>query len=219
MMERQLSGDTVMLKVFGIKGSRASRTLWVCRELGIPFEHVQINFADPTTKTPEFLAVNPSGKIPAIDDEGFHLSESMAINVYLAKKHSSPLMPKDLQSEALVLQWSFWVMSEIEKPLLQVLFQRMKLPDDPQAAKYFRDRNPLNPELEKASIEALDKPLTVMNAHLAGRQYLLGNDFTIADLNVASVMAWAFGAKLDLSAKPNVHGWLSRCMARPAARG
>jgi glutathione S-transferase len=205
-----------MLKVYGIKGSRAVRTLWLCRELGLQFEQVQVNFADPSTKTPEFLAVNPSGKIPAIDDDGYHLAESMAINLYLAKKHPSALMPTDLQGEAQVLQWSFWVMSEIEKPLLQAMFQRMKPPADPEAAKYFRERNPLNPEVERAALEALEKPLAYMNAHLANKEYLLGKDFTLADLNVASVMSWAFPAKLDLSAKQNVQAWLTRCLARPA---
>lgn len=208
-----------MLKVYGIKGSRASRTLWLCREMGIPFEQVQVSFADPASKTPEFLAVNPSGKIPAIDDDGFHLSESMAINIYLAKKHQSPLMPKDLAGEAKVLQWSFWVMSEIEKPLLQAMLQRMKPPADPAAAKYFRERNPLNPEVERAALDMLEKPFAYLNGHLTGRDYLLGREFTLADLNVAAVMAWSFAAKLDLSAQPNIQAWLSRCMARPAAKG
>jgi glutathione S-transferase len=208
-----------VLKVYGIKASRALRTLWLCREIGLQFEQVPVSFADDTTKTPEFLAVNPSGKIPAIDDDGFHLSESMAINIYLAKKHNSSLMPKDLQSEAKILQWSFWVMTEIEKPLLAVMLQRMPAPPDPQAAKYFRERNPLNPEIEKTSIEALQKPLGILNEHLAKREYLLGNDFTLADLNVASVMIWAHRAKLDLSIRPHVAQWLTRCLARPAAKG
>jgi len=205
-----------MLKVYGIKGSRAARTLWLCRELGLQIEQVPVNFADPNSKTPEFLAVNASGKIPAIDDDGYSLAESMAINIYLAKKHASSLLPKDLHGEAKVLQWSFWVMSEIEKPLLQAMFQRMKEPADPAAAKYFRDRNPLNPDVERAALEALEKPLAYMNDHLTGREYLLGKDFSLADLNVASVMAWIIPARVDLATKPNVQSWLSRCLARPA---
>jgi glutathione S-transferase len=205
-----------MLKVYGIKSSRAARTLWLCRELGLAIDNVPVNFADPASKTAAFLAVNPSGKIPAIDDDGFSLAESMAINIYLAKKHSSSLLPKDLQGEAKVLQWSFWVMSEVEKPLLLAMLQRMKEPADPVAAKYFRDRNPLNPDVERAALEALEKPLTYMNDHLTGRDYLLGKDFTLADLNVASVLTWLYPARIDLSTKPNVQAWLSRCLARPA---
>ena len=207
-----------MLKIYGIKGSRAIRTLWLCRELNLPFEQLQVNFADASTKTPEFLAVNPSGKIPAIDDDGFPLCESMAINIYLAKKHSSALMPKDLQGEAKVLQWSFWVVTEIEKPLLIVMLQRAQF-KDAEAEKYFRERNPKDPALENASVEALQKPLALLNAQLANRDYLLGKDFTLADLNVASVMQWAPRAKLDLSAYPQVGKWLERCLARPGAKG
>src|SRR5438477_5049875 len=102
-----------MLKVYGVKVSRASRTHWLCRELGIDHEQVPVSFADPASKTAEFMAANPAGKIPTIDDDGFHLSESMAISIYLAKKNKSALMPTDLRSEAQVLQWSFWVMTEV----------------------------------------------------------------------------------------------------------
>jgi glutathione S-transferase len=207
-----------MLKLYGIKASRAIRTMWLCRELGLQYEHVKVNFADPSTKTPEFLAINPNGKIPAIDDDGFGLWESMSINFYLAKKHASPLLPKDLQSEALILQWSFWVMTEIEKHLLQVLLQRMPPLSDTQAEKYFRERNPRNPELEKASVEALQKPLAVLNEHLAKREHLLGKDFTLADLNVASVLIWATRSKLDLSSFPHAEKWLTRCLSRPGFR-
>ena len=207
-----------MLKVYGIKASRAIRVMWLCRELGLDFEHIKVNFADPSTKSPEFLAINPGGKVSAIDDDGFGMYESMAINFYLAKKYGSPLVPKDLQSEALILPWSFWVMTEIEKPLLVVLLQRMQF-TDPNAEKYFRDRNPKNPELEKSSIEALQKPLATLDAHLAKKAYLLGNEFTLADLNVASVLNWAVRSKLDLSGFPNVQRWLDVCLARPGAQG
>jgi glutathione S-transferase len=208
-----------MLTIYGINGSRASRNLWLCRELGLQYEQVQVSFADVATKTPEFLAINPSGKVPAIDDNGFGLWESMAINLYLAKKHASPLLPKDLQGEALVLQWTFWVMSEIERPLLVVLLQRAPLPTDPQLLKGFRERNPtLSPELEKTSIEALQKPLAFFNNHLATRTFILGDNFTLADLNVASVAVWASRAKLDMTAFPHVQQWLARCLSRPAAQ-
>ena len=207
-----------MLKVFGTKASRASRALWMCRELGVPFEHVEVHFADGSAKQPEFLAVNPNGKIPAINDAGFNLWESMAINIYLAKKHESPLMPSDLQQEMLVLQWSFWAMSEVEKPLLAVMMQRIELPDN-AAGQYLRSRNPKSPEAEQQALEALEKPLSVLDQHLATREYLLGPDFTVADLNVASVLSWALAGKLDLSAKPNLQKWLKRCTSRPAARG
>jgi glutathione S-transferase len=208
-----------MLKIYGIKNSRASRTLWMCRELGLEYEQVQVSFADGSAKSADYMAINPNGKIPSIDDAGFRLWESMAINVYLAKKHNSPLLPQDLQSEARVLQWSFWVMTEVEKYLLTVLLQRMEFPPDSQAGKYFRERNPKNPDAEQQAIEALKKPLSVLNEQLTGRDFLLGDEFTLADLNVASILSWAIASKLDLSATPELQQWLARCLARPAARG
>lgn len=207
-----------MLKVYGTPMSRAARTLWICREIGLEYEHVPVHFADGGTKAADYLAVNPAGKIPAIDDNGFRLAESMAINIYLAKKHGSHLMPKDLEGESRVLQWSFWAMTEIEKPLLNILMQRMELPPGSAIEKYFRERSPKDAKAEPAALEALRGPLTYMNEQLAQREYLLGASFTVADLNVASIMGFALMAKLDLSAYANVQQWLNRCMARPAAR-
>ena len=79
------------LKIYGVPLSRAYRALWMANELGLDYENVPIHFADGSAKTPEYLAVNPNGRIPAIDDNGFKLWESMAINLYLAKKHGSGL--------------------------------------------------------------------------------------------------------------------------------
>src|SRR5688572_28095812 len=98
IIERTDNKGVRMLNVYGIKASRAIRVMWLCRELGLDFEHVKVNFADPSTKSPEFLAINPGGKVPAIDDDGFGMYESMAIYFYLAKKHGSSLVPKDLKS-------------------------------------------------------------------------------------------------------------------------
>ena len=207
-----------MLKVYGHTRSRAARTLWVCRELGLQYEHIPTYFVDGGTKSPEFLAINPAGRVPAIDDEGFRLAESMAINIYLAKKHGGALAPQSLEDEARMLQWSFWAMTEVEKPLLTVLMQRMELPAGSDIEKYFRERSPKDPAAEQAALEVVQHPLSVLNAHLANREYLLGPSFTIADLNVASVLTLGLAAKLDFTPYPNVQQWLDRCMSRPAAR-
>jgi glutathione S-transferase len=207
-----------MLKVYGTPGSRAARTLWVCRELGLQYEHIPTHFADGGTKSPEFLAVNPAGRLPAIDDDGFCLAESMAINIYLVKKHGGELAPQTLEDEARMLQWTFWAMTDVEKPLLTVLMQRMQLPPGSDIEKYFRERSPKDPAAEEAAIKTLDPPLKLLNGHLAGREYLVGPSFQLADLNVASVLSFGLAAKFDFSAYPNVQQWLSRCMARPAAR-
>jgi glutathione S-transferase len=190
----------------------------VCRELGLQFEHVPTHFADGGTKSAAFLAINPAGRIPAIDDDGFCLAESMAINIYLAKKHGGELAPKTLEDEARMLQWSFWAMTEAEKPLVTLFMQRFEVQPGSDLEKYFRERSPKDPATEQAALKALEHPLTVLNDHLANREYLLGSSFTLADLNVASVMSMGFAAKFDFSAYPNVQQWLGRCVGRPAAR-
>ena len=90
---------------------------------------MQIHIADVAPRLGIF-AVNPNGRIQAIDDDGFKLWESMAINLYLARKHGDVLLPKTMEGEAQAIQWSFWVMTEVEKPALAVLLHRFFLPKD-----------------------------------------------------------------------------------------
>lgn len=191
------------LKIYGITQSRAARNLWMARELGIPFEQVQTGF--DATNTPEFLAVNPMGQLPAIDDGGFKLSESMAINLYLSRKHGK-LWPATLEDEARTYQWSFWVMTAVEPYVLKLLLQRFKFREYPAA------------ELEEAT-KTLQRPLGVIDKYLAGKTWMVGGAFSVADVNVASVMAWVRGAKMDIAAYPNFAAWLERCLARPAFKG
>ena len=190
------------VKIFGIPQSRASRCLWMARELGLPVENVPVHF-NATTEAPDLLAVNPNARIPALDDNGFHLWESMAINIYLAKKYGAgkDLVPASLEEEALTNQWSFWVMTEIEKPLLVLLMHALGRPtaDAPTVANHQ---------------QALARPLTVLNDHLKSRDWLLGDRFTVADLNVASVMSWMKLARFDLASYPRVAAWLERCLGR-----
>ena len=83
-----------MLRIYGSARSRGVRTLWMAGELGLDYEHLDYAPRSPETRTPEYLALNPNGRVPTIDDDGFVLSESMAINMYLAKKHGK-LYPAD----------------------------------------------------------------------------------------------------------------------------
>jgi glutathione S-transferase len=194
-----------LIKFYGIRQSRAVRSLWALEELGVPYEHVPTNFATDA-KTPEFKRINPNGRIPALVDGDVTLFESMAINLYLARKYDkNGLWPKSIADEGRAFQWSFWGMTETEGALLQALMHRLVLPPAQ------RD--------EKLAVEAEEKlarPLAVLDAALAGKSYLLGDAFTIADLNVASVLSWALVAKVDLSKTPNVARWLTACCARPA---
>ena len=194
------------LKVYGVAQSRAARTLWMVEECGVPYEHVPTHFAKDT-KNDAFKAINPNARVPVIEDDGVIVWESMAINLYLAKKYGGDLAPKNLSEEAHANQWSFWVMTEIEKPLLNALFARTGMmgmtKDEAQAMKYF---------------EELRRPLDVLNAHLAKSEFILGNRFTVADLNVACVLNWALAGRFSLADWPRVEEWLGKCAARPAAQ-
>jgi glutathione S-transferase len=194
--------------IYGITRSRAFRSLWAAEELGLECEQAQINFADGSSRTPEFLAINPMGAVPALVDGELKLFESLAINLYLAKKHADKgLWPATLEDEARVFQWTLWVATEIEPSASTILFHAALLPEDKR-----------DPGLLAAAQKKVAKPLAVLDQHLAGRDYLLGETFTIADLNVASVMAWLQVARHDMSAWPNVVAWMARCLKRPAVK-
>lgn len=193
------------LKVYGYARSRTLRTLWMLEELGLQYEHVDLSSQQGGTRTPEFLKINPAGHIPAIDDGGFKLSESMAINLYLAKKHGK-LQPATPQGEAKALQWSFWAAHEVDRQIVQWVINTTSLPVEQRNIKQ-----------AFAAREEIEWPLQVLNNELANRQYLAEPDtFTVADLNVAAVLYRLLF--VDLGDKPHLDAWLKRCWDRPAAK-
>jgi glutathione S-transferase len=193
------------LRIYGIARTRAFRALWVAKELGIDYEHVPIEIGEAGARKAEYLAVNPNGRLPAIEDDGFVLWESLAITLYLAKKHSTGrLYPADLRDEAKTWQWSLWALNEVDRGVNIWSLHAVRLPPD--------DRDPQ--KLAEA-LKVIAKPFGVLDAALAERPYLIGDDFTVADLNVAAVISRAID--MDLSATPRLGAWLRRCLERPAA--
>lgn len=194
-----------MIKMYGTARSRAGRVLWALEELGVKYEHIPHGF-DGATHKPDYLKINPNGHIPAIDDGGTIVWESMAINLYLAEKYGKGgLWPSSVEQHGACYQWSFFGMTEIEPLLMTVFMNRMMLP------KEQRSEN----AAAKAA-EDLNKPLKVLDDHLHRSEYLLGKDFTIADLNVASVSSLAGLLGIDQSATPAAQKWLQKCLGRPA---
>jgi len=193
------------LTLYGIARSRAFRNMWTAGELGINYEHVKTDFSESGTKNPSFRAINPNASVPVLDDDGFKLWESLAINLYLAKKHAEKgLYPKSLQDEAKVWQWTLWTATNIEAPIGQWGMHTQALPAEKR-----------DPKVAAEGLQKLQGPLKVLDDHLAKQQFLVGNSFTIADLNLASVMIRAL--QMDLKGYPHVHAWLNRCLDRPAA--
>jgi glutathione S-transferase len=193
-----------MIKVYGVPMSRAMRVLWALEEVGAPYELIATNFVDDAHR-PEYLKINPNGRIPALQDGDVTLFESLAINLYLARKYGQAIWPKTVADEGRAYQWSIWAMTELEEPIITALMHRAFLPEAQREAK----------KGDEAAVR-FTKPLAVLDGALAGRQYLAGTDFTIADLNVASVLSIAPMAGLDLAPAPRAAAWLARCAARPA---
>ena len=195
-----------MITLYGAMSSRAHRCVWMLKELGLPFRHVQTPFLDGSTRQPEFLAINPNGRVPVLDDDGFVVWESMAINLYLAKAHGEAFQPADVREDAQATVWSFWVVTEVEKPLLFASANRRLFAPGQR-----------NEEEALMALSKLDRPFKVLDAHLATRDWLLGPRFSVADLNVATVMDLAPQCGIDLSPWPHMAEWHTRCLARPAA--
>jgi glutathione S-transferase len=192
------------LRIYGIARTRAFRALWIANELGLDYEHLPIEIGDAGSRSPEFLAINPNGRLPAIVDDGFLLFESLAITLYLAKKHGK-LYPATLHDEAKAWQWSFWAISEVDRGVNIWSLHAVRLPPDER-----------DPQKRDEALKVLAAPFKVLDAGVAGRPYLIGDDFTVADLNVAAVISRAID--MDLSAVPHLKAWLTRCLERPAAR-
>ncbi|MGF0536919.1 glutathione S-transferase family protein [Agrobacterium sp. ES01] len=206
-----------MLTIYGAYRSRATRTLWFAGELGLAFDHVPVvqarRLADPrapdapiNTRSTSFLAINPMGTIPTIDDDGFVLFESMAINLYLARKHGGPLAPADTQEDGLMSQWSFFGATEIETNALKIS----------TAAAEGRLESEAGQAEAAVAVRLLTRPFGVLEQHLSSNDYMVGGRFTVADVNLAEIIRYASAHIPLMEAHPHVRDWLARCQDRPA---
>jgi glutathione S-transferase len=192
------------LTIYGSPRSRTMRTLWMAEELGLQYRHVAIEWDDPALKAPEFLRLNPAGAIPTIEHDSFSLSESLAINLYLAKAFGRagpmPLYPDDPSSEAEVWRWTLFAQGHLE-PWVR------------------RDggRPVYKGVMAEVALAEAHAALAQLDAVLATRDWLVGGHFTVADFNVACVLSPSRTGPLDMSGHESTTAWLSRCYGRPAA--
>jgi glutathione S-transferase len=204
------------ITLYGVNRSRAARNVWLCLEAGLPFEQVPViqarRLADPlatdaplNTRSPGFLEINPNGLIPAMRDGDMVLAESLAINLYLAKKAGAPIGAADLAEDGQMTMWSLWAATEVEPHAMHILFHRGYLPE---AAR--------EPAKADDAVQALAPKFAVLDKHLAGRDWLVGDRFTVADLNTAEVCRYAGMAPELFAAAPDVKRWYNACQDRPA---
>lgn len=206
-----------MLTIYGVHRSRASRNIWLAHELGVPFRHVPViqhyRVKEPVpadllhTRSPAFLAVNPNGHVPTIDDDGFVLHESLAINLYLAKKHGGSLAPANVAEDGEISMWTLWAATEVEAHALAIMTHRVGRPPAER-----------DPAIADAAVAVLESPFAVLDKALARTGHLVGGRFTVADINVAEIVRYAQAAPELFEANPKVKAWLAACQARPAFR-
>jgi len=193
--------------IYGIAKSRAIRNLWACEELGLAYDHEQVVYGAEGSRKAAFLAINPNGRVPAAKIDGVVMWESLAINLHLARKAGGPLAPASVDEDGLMTMWSMWAVTEVEAAALAVLMNQTVKPEGERDAA-----------LLAKSIETLKNPLAVLEGHLASHGgHLVGNRFTMADLNVAACVFYLRHSPL-LDDKPAVKAWYQAAMARPAAR-
>lgn len=194
-----------MICLYGSPKSSSGRVYWLLEELGLPYEAVKLNMREKEHKNENYLKLNPNGKVPCLKDGEFVIWESIAINHYLADKYSPSLLGLTPENRGLIQQWSVWSIVELQKPLIDIFIQKIFVPEDK------RDHN----LIEKAEKICLTL-LSILNSALLGKEYIVGQVFSLADLNLASVVHITSAIQMDISTYKNIQIWLARLTERPA---
>jgi glutathione S-transferase len=194
-----IRGKTMTVKIYGPSMSRASRVTWCAKGLASPS---RTSTSLGPAERAAYLAINPNGKFPGFADGDLKLFESLAINLYLAKKYGTgELYPTNAEDEARVLQWTLWAAAEVEHLVITSALVKLGISKDVATAE--------------AGLERVKPAMKVLDGHLQGRNWMVGDKFSVADINVASVIATGRFGGLDLSGLPNVSRWLEACVSRP----
>jgi glutathione S-transferase len=173
--------------------------------MGLAWEAPDFSMRNRDHKKPEFLKLNPNGKVPVLVDGDTVLWESVAINGYLAEKYAPAMLGATLEDRAHVAKWGLWSQIEYQKPLIAIFIQKVFVPaehqDEAVIAKSIEAAGPLN---------------ALLDAHLADRSFMVGDTFTLADIHVASVARLNALVDLSLEGLPHLDAWLRAMLDRPA---
>jgi glutathione S-transferase len=194
------------MKLYGFGPTRTLRALWGLQELGADFEFVPVNLLRGENQHPDFLSLNPAGKLPVLVDGDAVIPESAAIVLYLAEKYRDKgLLPADLKERAQVYRWVMFAMTELEQPLWRIAKHTMLYPED--------KRLPQDIALAREEFAAM---AFVLDRHMEGRKFIVGDRITVADCVTAYLIDW--GNEVDLIGHcPQLSAYLDRMYARPAA--
>lgn len=196
-----------MITIYGNAKSRAMRPLWLLEELQIPYEHIKVDPAAGEAQQPAFLNINPCGKIPALVDADLCIFESAAICNYILNRYApaSPIKPQDPAARARCDQWLFYCMAELEQPLWTIAKHRFALKEELRVPAVI---NTAGYEWHKA------QKIIVQHLELQQSPYMLGSEFSVADIFVAQTFMWAntIGFKAE---SPAMIAYIKRCRQRP----
>lgn len=194
------------MKLYEFAPTRSIRVRWALQELGVDFETVQVNLRAGENRRPEFLKLNPAGKLPVLVDGDLVLTESVAIVLYLAEKYPEKgLLPADPRERAKVNQWLLFAATELEQPLWRIARHKFLYPEDKRQPGDI----PVACEDFKAMADVLEK-------HMEQRQFVVGDSVTVADLVMAYTLDWANEIHL-LDGFPQLRAYMDRMYARPHA--
>lgn len=205
-----------MPTLYGVARSRASRPLWLLLEAGVAFDQVPVvqhyRLPDPDapgaalhTRSAEYLRVNPQGQVPAWEEDGLVLTESLAICLHIARRHGGPVGPQDWKEDAEAANWALFAATAVEPGAYEILATAMAGQKD----------TPEGQARMQGGAAMLARGLARLDAHLAGRDWLMGGRFTVADIVVAECVRYAQPWPPALEPYPAVRAWLARCHARP----
>jgi len=198
-----------MLRIWGRTNSiNVQKVLWCCAELDLPFERIDAGMAFGLVETPAYRALNPNGRIPTLEDDGYVLWESNTIVRYLATKHGlGSLCPSDLAARFEAERWMDWQLTTLDRPLRTVFWALVRTPPE--------QRDPV--ALEKAQAEA-EQALAILDAHFAQRRFVGGEAFTMGDIPVGTAVYRWLALDLQRAARPHVRRWYERLTERPGFR-
>lgn len=195
-----------MMKLYGLGPTRSLRARWALQELDAEFEFVPINLLAGENRHPDFLRLNPTGKLPVLVDGDLVLTESAAIVMYLAEKYGAKgLMSADLSQRAQVYRWSMFAVTELEQPLWRIARHSFLYPED--------KRLPEDIALAKEEFVSM---AAILDRHMDGREFIVGDTISVADCVTAYVLDWGNENGL-IDDYSNLKAYLERMYARPKA--
>lgn len=198
--------ELAMIKLYGTPPTRALRAIWLLNELGLDYEMHPVSIVDSENRQPDFLALNPAAKVPVLVDGSLVVTESAAIQLYLAEKYpQAGFIPESVEDRAQMYRWIFFLMTEIEQPLWRIARQTFLYPPEKR----------LPQDVELARQECLEM-VAVLDRHMQDRAFIVADQVSVADFNAAYTLDWADEEQL-LEDAPRLKAYLTSMYARPKA--